>query len=77
MTDEAVLSGDWEKFEDWIREKIGGDFVWRIKPFDKESNRQAVMESIIRVIKEKDGKYPPKVTAFVESTSKNGQTKPG
>ncbi len=22
MTDEDVLSGDWKKFEDWIREKI-------------------------------------------------------
>ncbi len=77
MTDEDVLSGDWKKFEDWIREKIGSDFVWKIRPFDKESNRQAVMESIIRAIKENDGKFPPKGNAFIESTSKNGQTRPG
>jgi hypothetical protein len=35
------------------------------------------MESIIRAIEENDGKFPPKGNAFIESTSKNGQTKPG
>jgi len=47
MPDEEILSGDWEKFEAWIREQVGGDFIWKIKPFDKKANRQAVMESIL------------------------------
>jgi hypothetical protein len=34
------------------------------------------MESITRVIKENNGKFPPKGNAFIETTSKNGQTKP-
>ena len=51
MPDEKILSGDWEKFEVWIREQVGGDFIWRIKPFDKKANRQTVMESILSTIK--------------------------
>jgi len=47
MPGEEVLSGDWEKFESWIREQVGGDFIWKIKPFDKKANRQTVMESIL------------------------------
>ena len=72
MTDEEILSGDWGKFETWIREQVGGGFVWKIRPLDIKANRQAVMESIMRKIKENDGKFPPKGDAFIELTSKKG-----
>jgi len=55
MPGEEVLSGDWEKFESWIREQVGGDFIWKIKPFDKKANRQTVMESILSTIKKMKG----------------------
>ena len=48
MTDEEILSGDWEKFEAWIREQVGGGFIWKIRPLDIKANRQAVIESILR-----------------------------
>ncbi len=72
MTDEEILSGDWEKFETWIREQVGGNFVWKIRPLDIKTNRQAVMESILRTIKENDGIFPPKGDVFIELTSKKG-----
>jgi len=55
MTDEEVLSGTWREFETWIREQVGGDFIWKIKPFDIKANRQTVMESILSTIKKNDG----------------------
>jgi len=70
MTDEKILSGDWEKFEAWIREQVGGDFIWKIKPFDKKANRQTVMESILSTMKKNDGKFPPNGDTFIELTSK-------
>ncbi len=72
MTDEEILSGGWEKFETWIREQVGGNFVWKIRPLDIKANRQAVMESILRTIKENDGIFPPKGDTFIELTSKKG-----
>lgn len=72
MADEDVLSGNWEEFEAWIREQVGGDFIWKVRPFDKKTNRQTVMESILRTIKENDGKFPPKGNLFIELTSQKG-----
>ena len=79
MTDEDVLSGDWKKFEDWIREKIGSDFVWKIRPLDKESNRQAVMESIVRLLSEHNCSCREEGQMFIEPensqpASPEGQT---
>jgi len=70
MPDEEILSGDWEKFESWIKKQVGGDFIWKIKPFDKKANRQTVMESILSTIKKNEGKFPPKGDTFIELTSK-------
>ncbi len=49
---------------------MGGGFIWKIRPLDIKANRQAVMESILRTIKENDGKFPPKGDTFIELTSK-------
>ena len=67
-----TLSGDWEEFESWIREQVGGDFIWKIRPLDIKANRQAVMESILSTIKENNGTFPPKGNVFIELTSKKG-----
>jgi hypothetical protein len=72
MTDEVVLSGTWKEFEAWIREQVGSSFVWKIRPLDIKANRQAVMESILRTIKENNGTFPPKGDTFIELTSKKG-----
>ena len=72
MTDEEVLSGTWKEFETWIREQVGSSFVWKIRPLDTKANRQAVMESILRTIKENNGTFPPKGDAFIELTSHRG-----
>ena len=72
MTAEEVLSGTWKEFETWIREQVGSDFIWKIRPLDIKANRQAVIESILRTIKENDGIFPPKGDAFIELTSKKG-----
>ncbi len=70
MPDEKILSGDWEEFESWIREQVGGSFIWKIRPLDIKANRQTVMESILSTIKNNDGKFPPKGDTFIELTSK-------
>ena len=70
MPDEKILSGDWEEFESWIREQVGGGFIWKIRPLDIKANRQAVIESILRTIKENNGIFPPKGDVFIELTSK-------
>ena len=72
MTDEEVLSGTWKEFETWIREQVGSNFVWEIRPLDNNANRQAVMESMVRTIKENNGIFPPKGDAFIELTSHRG-----
>jgi hypothetical protein len=69
MTDEEVLSGTWKEFETWIREQVGSDFIWKIRPLDIKANRQAVMESILRTIKENNGTFPPKGNTFIELSS--------
>jgi hypothetical protein len=72
MTDEEVLSGTWKEFETWIREQVGSDFIWKIRPLDIKANRLAVMESILRTIKENDGTFPPKGNMFIDLTSHKG-----
>ena len=72
MTDEEVLSGTWKEFETWIREQVVSSFVWGIRPLDNKANRQAVMESILRTIKENNGTFPPKNDTFIELTSHIG-----
>ena len=46
------LDGSWEKFEQWIRNTIESDFRWRVRPMDKQSNRQTIAELVQNDIKE-------------------------
>ncbi|MBW1768807.1 MAG: hypothetical protein JRJ65_17385 [Deltaproteobacteria bacterium] len=60
MINEKKLNCSWEQFE------IGSDFIWKIRPSDTDMNRQAVMESIERLLKEHDGSFPGKGDMFIE-----------
>ncbi len=52
MFREKILDWPWEQFEEIIREAIGSGFTWKIRPGDTGANRQAVMESIERTLRE-------------------------
>jgi len=59
------LDGSWAKFEQWIRNTIGSDFFWRVRPMDKRSNRQMIVELVQKDIKENNGLFPKK-NSFIE-----------
>jgi hypothetical protein len=61
------LKGSWEKFEQWIRNTIGSDFRWRVRPMDKQSNRKMVADLVLNDIKENNGVFPDK-NSFIERT---------
>ncbi len=37
--DKSLLEGTWQEFEALIRDTIGSDFRWRVRPQDTRSNR--------------------------------------
>jgi len=67
MFKKKMLDCPWEQFEEIIRNAIGSDFIWKIRPGDTEANRQAVMESIERTLKAHNGSFPEKGDMFIES----------
>jgi hypothetical protein len=74
-----IIDCPWEQFEEIIREAIGSDFIWKVRPRDTEANRQAVMESIERMLREKNGSFPEKGDMFIEqekakSSAPEGET---
>ncbi len=54
------LDGSWEKFEQWIRNTIGSDFRWRVRPMDKRPNRQMIAELVQNDSEENNGVFPEK-----------------
>lgn len=56
------LDGSWEKFEQWIRNTIGSDFRWRVRPMDKRSIWQMLPERVQNDIKENNGGFLEKNT---------------
>ena len=66
MINKKILNCPWEQFEDEIRKKIGPGFIWKIRPGDTDANRQAVMESIERILKEHNGSFPEKGDMFIQ-----------
>ena len=66
MFKEKILGCPWEQFEEIIREAIGPGFTWKIRPGDTEANRQAVMESIERTLREHNGSFPEEGDMFIE-----------
>ena len=59
------LDGSWKKFEQWIRNTIGSDFRWRVRPMDKRSNRKMIVELVQKDNKENSGVFPEK-NSFIE-----------
>jgi hypothetical protein len=59
------LTGTWEEFEAWIKETIGADFRWRVRPQDNATNRGIVASLILDGIKRNNGIFPEKNT-FIE-----------
>jgi len=66
MFKEKILDCPWEQFEEIIRETIGSDFIWKIRPRDTGANRQAVRESIERMLREHNGSFPEEGDMFIE-----------
>ena len=64
-TMDNYLDGSWKKFEQWIRNTIGSDFRWRVRPRDKRSNRQIIAELLQKDIKENHRDLPEK-NSFIE-----------
>jgi len=58
------LDGSWEKFEQWIRNTIGSDFCWHVRPMDNRSNRQMIAKLVQNDIKENNGVFPEKNTCI-------------
>ena len=58
------LTGTWEEFKAWIKETIGSDFHWRVRPQDNVMNREMVASLILDGIK-RGGIFPEKNT-FIE-----------
>ena len=52
MSKEKILDCSWEEFEEMVRKAVGSGFTWKIRPRDTEGNRQAVMESVERLLRE-------------------------
>ncbi len=71
MFEEKILDCPWEKFEEKIKKAIGSDFIWKIRPGDTKANRQAVMESIKRMLGEHNGSFPAPFPRKVKHHDKN------
>ena len=66
MFKKKILKCPWEQFEEIIRKAIGSSFIWKIRPGDTDANRQAVMESIERILREHNGSFPEEGDMFIE-----------
>ena len=73
MLKEKTLDCSWKEFEELIKETIGSDFLWKIRPRDTQVNRQAVMESIKKMLGKNNGSFPDGGNIFIEPE----QTKAG
>ncbi len=62
---EEDLTGTCEEFEAWIRETIGADFRWRVRPQDNATNREIVASLILDGIKRNNG-ISPQENRFIE-----------
>jgi hypothetical protein len=66
MLEGKILDCSWKEFEEFIKEAIGSDFFWKIRPRDTQVNRQAVMESIERMVGNNNGSFSDGGNIFIE-----------
>ncbi len=64
--DKSLLEGTWQEFEALIRDTIGSDFRWRIRPQDTRSNREMIVSLIQEDSEMNKGVFPER-NAFIES----------
>jgi len=57
--------GTWEEFEAWIRDTLGSDFVWKIRPADTRSSREMIATLIKNSMAHNNGVFP-RNDAFIE-----------
>ena len=78
MVEGKIFDCSWDEFEELIKEAIGSDFLWKIRPRDTQVNRQAVMESIERIVGNNNGSFPDGGNIFIEpEKTKAGPTEGG
>ncbi|MFB0508676.1 MAG: hypothetical protein ACETWT_18300 [Thermodesulfobacteriota bacterium] len=66
MTEGNFLSNTWEDFEAWIKEKVGGEICWKVRPEDTKVNRMIVAMSVLTALEGNCGAFPPSGNAFIE-----------
>ena len=64
---DKILDGTWEEFEQWIRDTIGSNFSWCVRPRDTAENREMVASLVLEDLKRSGGVFPEK-NAFIERT---------
>ncbi len=62
---DKYLCGTWEEFEQWIRFTIGSDFRWRVRPLDRQSNREMVANMVRKDIEMNNSVFPTH-NSFIE-----------
>lgn len=77
MLKKNMFDCPWEQFEEIIREAIGTGFIWKIRPGDTEANRQAVMGSIERLLREHNGRFPKEGDMFIEPEKRKSASPDG
>jgi hypothetical protein len=53
-----AFGGSWEAFEAWVRQTIGGDFVWKLLWRDTPAHRQMIVDSIRSAMAANGGLFP-------------------
>ena len=66
MLEGKIFDCSWKEFEELIKEAIGSDFIWKIRPRDTQLNRQAVMESVEKMVGSNNGSFPERGNIFIE-----------
>ncbi len=77
MLEGKILDCSWKEFEELIKDAIGSDFLWKIRPRDTQVNRQAVMESIERMVGKNNGSFPDVGNIFIEPEKSKAGTPEG
>ena len=60
-----LVTGTREEFDAWIRNTIGSDFRWRVRPRDTPSNREMIASLVLDELKRNDGIFPQS-NVFIE-----------
>jgi hypothetical protein len=76
MGNRNFLSTNWGDFEAWIKEKVGGEISWKVKPRDTKVNRMKVAMSILKTLDQNGGKFPPSGNTFVKLEKKGKNSAP-